>query len=89
MPGAWSALVGWAVTAAIARNVGGSGWMGQPTRDLARLAARRMPPGSIDELERVLVEIGQKTGNAGLTDIFDTLRYRQQLAAAFATETHR
>jgi uncharacterized protein DUF5691/SWIM zinc finger len=88
-PAPWSALVGWAATAAIARNVGGSGWMGQPTRDLARIAARRMPPESIDELERVLVEIGQKTGNAGLTDVFDTLRYRQQLAAAFAAETRR
>jgi hypothetical protein len=92
VPGPWSDSVAAAVTTAVARNAGTIGWsVPAPVRELARMAARRCPPGAVAELERVLGELGQLAGGGttGLTDIFDTLRFRVQLAAAFATETHR
>jgi hypothetical protein len=78
------------VTKAIVRTAGPIAWtVAQPTRDLARLAARRSPLAAIDELERVLGELGQQalgSGAGGLADVFEVLRFRIQLAAAFATE---
>jgi hypothetical protein len=88
-PAPWSDGLGRTVATAIARTAGSAVWIGQPVRDLARLAARRTPAGALDELDRVLVEIGRLSGNAGLTDIFDLVRFRQQLATAFATEGGR
>ncbi|HEY3164541.1 MAG TPA: DUF5691 domain-containing protein [Candidatus Limnocylindrales bacterium] len=88
-PAPWAPLVAWAVTTAIARSGGSAIWVPQPVRDLARLAARRAPANALEELDRVLGDVGRLSGNAGLTDILDLIRFRQQLAAAFDAEAPR
>lgn len=85
-PAPWSPTIAWIVASAIARNSNAVTWWNQPVREVARLAAWRTPPGSMDELDRVLGELSQRLGSGGLTDIFDILRSRQQMATAFATE---
>jgi hypothetical protein len=89
-PAPWSPTVADAVMKAIVRTAGTIGWsVPAAVRDLAQLAARRSPPSAIDELERILGELGQQAGGSadgGLADVFDVLRFRLQLATAFATE---
>jgi hypothetical protein len=99
LPAPWSALVSWAVTAALARSpLPASGWLPIPVRDLARLAARRVASAGLAELERTLEVVAGTAGTAGtagmagtpmLDDAFDLVRLRLQLDAAFAAEARR